>query len=399
MESAPRARALLERLAATSPGVVDQVDDALEDYRLLLDTEERLAGFHWSASRRFPVEGTTVDRDEPQIGSSVDTANFLIDQATRLANRIIEAVEIREAETEARIIDLRRAGEVADAAARRIAQNVLADADRHRREVEDQGVAMLRQAWNCSVALQEELLAEAEAEVADVLRQAEADAARLRADAATYCCDARALRDRAIDIRTEAERYADQLRIAAIAATPDPEPDTTPEQHVRTVRFRRLLLAALVVLGLLGLRSYLVEPFGVSGASMDPTLADGDRVVVNKMAYRLHDPRRGDVVVIGGDSASLNETLVKRIVGIAGDTVAVRGNVIRVNGAVAHTEVVDITAGGQSVVTTVGEDEVFVVGDNLPVSLDSRTFGPVREDRIIGRVEAVIWPPTDFHTL
>lgn len=123
----------------------------------------------------------------------------------------------------------------------------------------------------------------------------------------------------------------------------------------------------------------------VSGISMEPSFEDGERLLMNRIVYHVSDPKRGDVV-----SISLEDmTLLKRIVGVPGDTVEIRDNAVYIN-----EEAVDIdgeegmiTPGEQKYPITLGKDEYFVMGDNVEVSLDSRSqeVGVIKRDEIRNR--------------
>jgi signal peptidase I len=153
---------------------------------------------------------------------------------------------------------------------------------------------------------------------------------------------------------------------------------------------RRLPLATAIALALV-LRVFVVESFAVDGASMQPSFADGDRVVVEKLV----PPGRGDVIVLRSQSL----TLIKRVVGVAGDTIEVRGCRAVVNGTVAAEPGVDRshTQGDPSCRmprVRVPAGTVFVMGDNRDDSLDSRVFGPVPLDDVVGHVVVIVWPPS-----
>jgi signal peptidase I len=138
---------------------------------------------------------------------------------------------------------------------------------------------------------------------------------------------------------------------------------------------------------------FLAEPMRVSSTSMRPTLVPGDRVLVDKVTYRFRDPRRGELVVfhppVGGGLA------LKRVVALPGDRVGVRDGVLVVNGrqvqeSYVDHESVDATYFGPVIVPT---GRIFVMGDRRANSEDSRVYGPVPQDDILGRAELVVWPP------
>ena len=136
---------------------------------------------------------------------------------------------------------------------------------------------------------------------------------------------------------------------------------------------------------------------------MFPTLHENDRVLVNKLSYDLHDVRRGDLVVFErppGESNTAIRDLIKRVVALPGETIAQCGDEVCVDGRPLDEPYLE-----EDVVTsnlprfTVPEGTVFVMGDNRADSRDSRIFGPIDEDSIVGRAFVRIWPISDFGLL
>jgi signal peptidase I len=148
-------------------------------------------------------------------------------------------------------------------------------------------------------------------------------------------------------------------------------------------------LLALVVL----VRLFAAEAFRVQSGSMQPTFRPGDHVLVDKLAYRFGAPRRGDLVVFHRPRS--DEVMLKRVVGIAGDRVAIRDGVLNLNRRARREPFVDYSRVDSVYFgpVVVPRGAIFVMGDERDNSLDSRTFGPVPEDRIVGRVALRIWPP------
>lgn len=149
----------------------------------------------------------------------------------------------------------------------------------------------------------------------------------------------------------------------------------------------------MVVLLLVLARAFLVEPFRISSASMLPTLRSGDQVLVDKRAYSDALPRRGELVVFHAPRGG--EVTLKRAVGLPGDTVGIEDGVLVVNGRrqvepYADPEAIDSVFFGP---VRVRADSVFVLGDNRADSVDSRDFGSVPGDDLIGRVGVRLWPP------
>ncbi len=157
-------------------------------------------------------------------------------------------------------------------------------------------------------------------------------------------------------------------------------------------------------------RGFVLAHFVVDGSSMDSTLASGDRVFVNKLSYRLHDPRRGDVVVLHQISGASERDLIKRVIALPGETIEMTNCEVRIT-EVNATEsrvlvepyldpnVISATCGGDFGPVSVGEDEVFVMGDNRSGSQDSRQLGPIAFDDLVGRAFVVFWPRSSWQWL
>jgi signal peptidase I len=128
---------------------------------------------------------------------------------------------------------------------------------------------------------------------------------------------------------------------------------------------------------------------------------------VNKLSYRLHDVRRGDVVVFDrvttNDGVVAHDDLIKRVIAVGGDTVSISQCNVIVNGKKIDESYLDDKSGGsQNLVDrcrvidlaeqTIPKDKIFVMGDNRAESFDSRSFGPIDKDLIVGRAFAIVWP-------
>src|SRR5919202_3810785 len=151
-----------------------------------------------------------------------------------------------------------------------------------------------------------------------------------------------------------------------------------------------VLIAFALVFGLV--RPFVVESFYIPSESMVPTLEVGDRVFVNKFVYRFSQPKRGDVVVFGSTEGE-QEDLIKRVVGVPGDEVAVFDGALYVNGErweepYLNRELPDTSYYAP---TTVPEGKVFVMGDNRANSRNSRFFGPLPIDNIEGEAFVIFW--------
>lgn len=131
---------------------------------------------------------------------------------------------------------------------------------------------------------------------------------------------------------------------------------------------------------------------------MTPHITSGEYVLINTFAYRIAQPKRGDIVAFRHDEDT-RPVFIKRVVGLPGDRIRVdRGNVL-INGARLVEPYVRYRDDRSFQETVVPAGAVYVLGDNRADSEDSRFFGPVRDDRLLGRALAGIWPPADVGTL
>jgi len=153
-----------------------------------------------------------------------------------------------------------------------------------------------------------------------------------------------------------------------------------------------LIVGAAFILALI-IQQFVVKPFYIPSESMEPTLVKGDRVLVNRFEYRFTDPKPGDVVVFH-PPISPDEDYIKRVVAVGGDTVEVKDGSLYVNG-VAQVEpyLKQPFIEGTFPQETVPEGYIFAMGDNRNRSGDSRVFGPVKLDAILGQGFLVYWPP------
>jgi signal peptidase I len=157
-------------------------------------------------------------------------------------------------------------------------------------------------------------------------------------------------------------------------------------------------------------KTFLFQAFWIPSASMEKTLVRGDRVLVNKLSYKLHDVHRGDVVVFERPPTFTDNTvkdLIKRVVGLPGERVSLRDHKVFINGrqlVEPYTRGLptDVLSCGTLYVpgidsiqgTLVPADTVLVMGDNRTNSSDGRCFGPLKKNLIVGRAFFVIWPPS-----
>ncbi|MFC7391599.1 signal peptidase I [Scopulibacillus cellulosilyticus] len=165
-------------------------------------------------------------------------------------------------------------------------------------------------------------------------------------------------------------------------------------------------LVIAVIIALL-IRGFVFTNYIVEGKSMMPTLQDGNRLIVNKLDYEVSKPHRFDVIIF---HATKTEDYVKRVIGLPGDKIAYKHDTLYVNGKPVKepylnkykSELIsgqltqDFTLKGLTGQARVPKGKVFVLGDNRQNSVDSRVFGFVDEDKIVGKVDLRYWPLSEL---
>lgn len=173
-----------------------------------------------------------------------------------------------------------------------------------------------------------------------------------------------------------------------------PAPTEQPRQKSFVRDTLEIVFLALVLYVVI---QYAVQTVHVLGSSMYPTLHDNDLLVASKISYKLHNPQRGDIIVFKPpDEASRD--FIKRIIALPGEHLRIVNSVIYINGQVLHESYLpekwtynnNWPATGEAMVIPPGE--YFVMGDNRNHSSDSRTFGPIALEAILGKAEVRIWP-------
>jgi signal peptidase I len=157
------------------------------------------------------------------------------------------------------------------------------------------------------------------------------------------------------------------------------------------------LALQLAILSLL-IAAFFVRTPQVSGLSMAPHIASGEYVLINTFAYRLAQPKRGDIVAFRGDEDARG-VFIKRIVGLPGDRIRVDRGAVSIDGKRLDEPYVRFPDDRSFAEIVVPAGSVYVLGDNRGESEDSRFFGPVSDDRLIGRALAGVWPPANVGTL
>ena len=141
---------------------------------------------------------------------------------------------------------------------------------------------------------------------------------------------------------------------------------------------------------------FTVQNYMVDGTSMQPGLINNQYVLVNKLAYLYHAPERGDVIVFHLP-IDTNKDLIKRVIGMPGDVIIIDSKTVRVNGVVLNEPYIMAPANPSGKKLVVPPNDYFVMGDNRPVSDDSRDWGFVPKNYIVGKAILVFWPINNLH--
>lgn len=182
--------------------------------------------------------------------------------------------------------------------------------------------------------------------------------------------------------------------------------DTPSPSEEEKMSVRSLISFALIVLAIVvPIRLFIAKPFIVSGASMYPTFDTWHYLIIDQLSYRLAEPKRGDVITFRLPQ-NPSQFLIKRIIGLPGETVVLDDTTTTIENAQNPTGfvldepyVLPENAMGASMRITLGDNEYFVMGDNRKVSADSRYWGALEKNKIVGRAFIRLFPFTQIDTL
>ena len=187
----------------------------------------------------------------------------------------------------------------------------------------------------------------------------------------------------------------------------EPQPSESANgQGLQLIReWVTVLVVALVIA--ITVRSLILQQFYISGPSMEATMFQDNRVLVNKLSYRLHDIHRGDVVVfdrvtVDGEVVQ-HDDLIKRVIGLSGETISIKDCQVFIDGKLLPEPYLNDYDLAQSSLDDrcrvplmeeilIPENHLFVMGDNRPQSFDSRMFGSIEQNLVVGRAFVTIWP-------
>jgi len=169
--------------------------------------------------------------------------------------------------------------------------------------------------------------------------------------------------------------------------------ETAEHPFVEIIKFS--IIALIIVIPI---RMFVAQPFIVSGASMEDTFAHNEYLIVDQITYHLQKPQRGDVAIFRYPQDP-SKFFIKRIIGLPGDTVVIDGDRVQIrnetnpDGIVLNEPYVKRMSGTSFAEETLGDREYFVMGDNRDESSDSRVWGVLQEENIIGRALLRLFPP------
>ena len=156
--------------------------------------------------------------------------------------------------------------------------------------------------------------------------------------------------------------------------------------------------ALIVLLFVLPVRLFVAQPFIVNGSSMESTFHNGEYLIVDELTYRLDEPKRGDVIVFNFPDDP-KKFFIKRIIGLPGETVVFLNGAIRIINdenpegfALAEPYVAPKSQSTDTMTVTLNDQDYFVMGDNRNASFDSRAWGPLKDDLIVGRAFLRLFP-------
>ncbi|MFA5030222.1 MAG: signal peptidase I [Patescibacteria group bacterium] len=172
--------------------------------------------------------------------------------------------------------------------------------------------------------------------------------------------------------------------------------------------FETLKIVVISLAIILPIRFFLIQPFYVKGASMEPTFHDYEYLLIDEISYRFSEPQRGDIIVFHYPE-DRSQYFIKRVIGLPGETIDVQDGSVVITPATPESSIVlDEPYLAQNIVTdclmqydctlpiTLGTDQYFALGDNRSASFDSRYFGALTQGDIVGKAWLRVWPFSTF---
>jgi signal peptidase I len=191
------------------------------------------------------------------------------------------------------------------------------------------------------------------------------------------------------------------MSVAENAPDPGPAPLTAPrttppptvQRQPASVFVREIIETLLLTFFIFWMVNAVVGRYRIDGNSMNPTLLNGEYLLISNFAYQLDEPERGDIIVFRHPRSELN--LIKRVIGLPGDTIDIQNGQVSVNGVAVDEPYIQAPPTYNSS-WVVPADEYFVLGDNRNNSSDSHAWGFLPNDHILGKAMLVYWPPSEW---
>lgn len=177
-----------------------------------------------------------------------------------------------------------------------------------------------------------------------------------------------------------------------------------PHEEKENTFVEILRFSVIALLIVIPIRTFIAQPFIVSGASMAETFHTGEYLIVDQISYHLNNPKRGDVIVFRYPKDP-SKFFIKRIVGLPGETIKIEDATVTItntehpDGLILNEPYIKSMRSGNFIEETLGDREYFVMGDNRDESSDSRMWGVLQEERIIGRAFLRLFPPSTVGVL
>jgi len=183
----------------------------------------------------------------------------------------------------------------------------------------------------------------------------------------------------------------------------DSDPQQESAESVKSFIWETVKIIVISLIIIVPIRYYVIQPFYVQGASMEPNFYDHEYLIIDEISYRFNDPQRGDIVVFKPPTKP-NDFFIKRIVGMPEEKIVIEDGQVKIfnldspGGFILNEDEYlsddTRTKGNEEIILTA--DEYYVLGDNRTSSLDSRNFGPITRDGIVGKTWLRGWPFNRF---
>jgi len=174
------------------------------------------------------------------------------------------------------------------------------------------------------------------------------------------------------------------------------ENNKTDKTSIKDILVEIIKFSILVAVIVIPVRTFIAQPFIVSGRSMDPTFATGQYLIVDEISYRFKDPQRGDVIILRYPKDP-STFFIKSLIGLPNETIEIKGGIVTIKTKANQTgfdlnEPYVEFEKEDNIIKELGENEYFVMGDNRAESLDSRAWGVVPRELIVGKAFLRLFP-------